>query len=156
MVGDLSHLDERGNARMVDVGAKATTDREAVAEAVVVLSAATLRALMDGSLPKGDAAAVARVAAIQAAKRTADLIPLCHPLPLSAVEVDIEEIEVGVRLTVTVRTTDRTGVEMEALTGASVGALTIYDMVKGLERGAEIGPVRLLRKSGGASGKWER
>ncbi len=155
-MGDLSHLDERGNARMVDVGAKATTDREAVAEAVVVLSAATLRALMDGSLPKGDAAAVARVAAIQAAKRTADLIPLCHPLPLSAVEVDIEEIEVGVRLTVTVRTTGRTGVEMEALTGASVGALTIYDMVKGLERGAEIGPVRLLRKSGGASGKWER
>ncbi|MEE9582235.1 MAG: cyclic pyranopterin monophosphate synthase MoaC [Acidimicrobiia bacterium] len=155
-MGDLSHLDERGNARMVDVGAKATTDREAVAEAVVVLSEATLRALMDGSLPKGDAAAVARVAAIQAAKRTADLIPLCHPLPLSAVEVDIEEIEVGVRLTVTVRTTDRTGVEMEALTGASVGALTIYDMVKGLERGAEIGPVRLLRKSGGASGKWER
>ncbi len=155
-MGDLSHLDERGNARMVDVGAKATTDREAVAEAVVVLSAATLRALMDGSLPKGDAAAVARVAAIQAAKRTADLIPLCHPLPLSAVEVEIEEIEVGVRLTVTVRTTGRTGVEMEALTGASVGALTIYDMVKGLERGAEIGPVRLLRKSGGASGKWER
>jgi len=155
-VGDLSHLDERGNARMVDVGAKATTDREAVAEAVVVLSKATLGALMDGSLPKGDATAVARVAAIQAAKRTADLIPLCHPLPLSAVEVDIEEIEVGVRLTVTVRTTDRTGVEMEALTGASVGALTIYDMVKGLERGAEIGPVRLLRKSGGASGKWER
>lgn len=155
-MGDLSHLDERGNARMVDVGAKATTDREAVAEAVVVLSEATLSALTDGTLPKGDAVAVARVAAIQAAKRTADLIPLCHPLPLSAVEVDIEEIEVGVRLTVTVRTTDRTGVEMEALTGASVGALTIYDMVKGLERGAEIGPVRLLRKSGGASGEWER
>ena len=153
---DLSHLDERGNARMVDVGAKTTTDREAVAEAVVVLSEATLRALMDGSLPKGDAAAVARVAAIQAAKRTADLIPLCHPLRLSAVEVAIEEVESGVRLTVTVRTTDQTGVEMEALTGASVGALTIYDMVKGIERGAEIGPVRLLRKSGGASGKWER
>ncbi len=155
-MGDLSHLDERGNARMVDVGGKTTTDREAVAEAVVVLSEATLRALMDGSLPKGDAAAVARVAAIQAAKRTADLIPLCHPLRLSAVEVAIEEVESGVRLTVTVRTTDRTGVEMEALTGASVGALTIYDMVKGIERGAEIGPVRLLRKSGGASGKWER
>ena len=121
-MGDLSHLDERGNARMVDVGHKTTTDREAVAEAVVVLSEATLKALMDGSLPKGDAAAVARVAAIQAAKRTADLIPLCHPLRLSAVEVDIEEVESGVRLTVTVRTTDRTGVEMEALTGASVGA----------------------------------
>ncbi|MCH7586190.1 MAG: cyclic pyranopterin monophosphate synthase MoaC [Acidobacteria bacterium] len=156
MVGELSHLDERGNARMVDVGAKASTDREAVAEAVVVLSEATLRALMDGSLPKGDAVAVARVAAIQAVKRTADLIPLCHPLPLSAVEVDIEQIDSGVRLTVTVRTTDRTGVEMEALTGVSVGALTIYDMVKGLERGVEIGPVRLLRKSGGASGTWER
>ncbi len=155
-MGDLSHLDERGNARMVDVGAKTTTDREAVAEAVVVLSEATLRALMDGSLPKGDAAAVARVAAIQAAKRTADLIPLCHPLSLSAVEVAIEEVESGVRLTVTVRTTDRTGVEMEALTGAAVGALTIYDMVKGIERGVQIGPVRLLRKSGGASGKWER
>ena len=155
-MGDLSHLDERGNARMVDVGAKTTTDREAVAEAVVVLSEPTLRALMDGSLPKGDAAAVARVAAIQAVKRTADLIPLCHPLSLSAVEVAIEEVESGVRLTVTVRTTDRTGVEMEALTGAAVGALTIYDMVKGIERGAEIGPVRLLRKSGGASGKWER
>lgn len=155
-MGELSHLDERGNARMVDVGAKASTDREAVAEAVVVLSEATLRALMDGSLPKGDAVAVARVAAIQAVKRTADLIPLCHPLPLSAVEVDIEQIDSGVRLTVTVRTTDRTGVEMEALTGVSVGALTIYDMVKGLERGAEIGPVRLLRKSGGASGTWER
>lgn len=155
-MGELSHLDERGNARMVDVGAKASTDREAVAEAVVVLSEATLRALMDGSLPKGDAVAVARVAAIQAVKRTADLIPLCHPLRLSAVEVDIEQIDSGVRLTVTVRTTDRTGVEMEALTGVSVGALTIYDMVKGLERGAEIGPVRLLRKSGGASGTWER
>lgn len=155
-MGELSHLDERGNARMVDVGAKASTDREAVAEAVVVLSEATLRALMEGSLPKGDAVAVARVAAIQAVKRTADLIPLCHPLPLSAVEVDIEQIDSGVRLTVTVRTTDRTGVEMEALTGVSVGALTIYDMVKGLERGVEIGPVRLLRKSGGASGTWER
>jgi len=155
-VDDLSHLDERGDARMVDVGGKAITDREAIAEAGVVMSESTRRAFMDGSLPKGDAAAVARVAAIQAAKRTADLIPLCHPLPLSAVEVEIEETGYGVRLVVTVRTTDRTGVEMEALTGASVGALTIYDMVKGLERGAEIGPVRLLRKSGGAGGTWER
>lgn len=153
---DLSHLDERGDARMVDVGGKPATDREAIAEALVVMSESTRSALMDGSLPKGDAAAVARVAAIQAAKRTADLIPLCHPLPLSAVEVDIEEAEDGIRLVVTVRTTDRTGVEMEALTGAAVGALTIYDMVKGLERGAEIGPVRLLRKSGGAGGTWER
>ena len=153
---ELTHLDERGRARMVDVGAKDSTDREAVAEAVVILAEATRTALFGGSLPKGDAVAVARVAAIQAAKRTAELIPLCHPLALSAVEVEIEQIEVGARLVVTVRTTDRTGVEMEALTGASVGALTLYDMVKGVERGAEIGPIRLLRKSGGASGRWER
>lgn len=153
---ELTHLDETGSARMVDVGAKAASDRQAVAEAVVILSKATRAALFDGSLPKGDATAVARVAAIQAAKRTADLIPLCHPLALSSITVEIEEVDVGARLVVTVATTDRTGVEMEALTGASVGALTIYDMVKGIERGAEIGPVRLLRKSGGASGKWER
>jgi len=155
-VDELTHLDETGSARMVDVGAKAPSDRQAVAEAVVVLSESTRAALFEGSLPKGDATAVARVAAIQAAKRTAELIPLCHPLALSSVTVDIEEVDVGARLVVTVRTTDRTGVEMEALTGASIGALTIYDMVKGIERGAEIGPVRLLRKSGGSSGEWER
>ena len=153
---ELTHLDERGNARMVDVGAKDRSDREAVAEAIVVLSDSTRAALFDGSLPKGDAVAVARVAAIQSVKRTAELIPLCHALYVSAVEVDIEELGTGVRVVVTVRTTDRTGVEMEALTGAAVGALTIYDMVKGLERGAEIGPVRLLRKSGGQSSLWER
>ncbi len=153
---ELTHLDETGSARMVDVGGKAPSDRQAVAEAVVILSKSTRAALFEGSLPKGDATAVARVAAIQAAKRTADLIPLCHPLALSSVTVEIEEIEVGARIVVTVATTDRTGVEMEALTGASIGALTIYDMVKGIERGAEIGPVRLLRKSGGASGEWER
>jgi cyclic pyranopterin phosphate synthase len=156
LVDDLTHLDETGSARMVDVGAKAPSDRQAVAEAVVILSPSTRAALFEGSLPKGDATAVARVAAIQAAKRTAELIPLCHPLALSSITVDIEEIDVGARLVVTVGTTDRTGVEMEALTGASVGALTIYDMVKGVERGAEIGPVRLLRKSGGASGEWDR
>lgn len=153
---ELTHLDDQGNARMVDVGSKESTDREAVAEAIVVLSEATRVALFGGSLPKGDAIAVARVAAIQAAKRTSDLIPLCHPLSLSSVDVSIEQIEVGVRLVVTARTTDRTGIEMEAMTGASVGALTLYDMVKGIERGVEIGPVRLLRKSGGASGLWER
>lgn len=141
---------------MVDVGGKERTDREAVAEAVVTLTEGTRRALFDGALPKGDAVAVARVAAIQAAKRSADLIPLCHPLALSAVEVAIEAIESGARVVATVRTTDRTGVEMEALTAASVGALTIYDMVKGIERGAEIGPVRLLAKSGGRSGEWTR
>jgi cyclic pyranopterin phosphate synthase len=141
---------------MVDVGDKEVTHREAVAEALVSLSEDTRRALFDGALPKGDAVAVARVAAIQAAKRTADLIPLCHPLAVSAVEVDIEAVDSGARVVATVRTTDRTGVEMEALTAASVGALTIYDMVKGIERAAEIGPVRLLAKSGGRSGEWSR
>ncbi len=153
---DLTHLDERGNARMVDVGGKEVTERRAVAEALVALSDSTKRALFAASLPKGDAAAVARIAAIQAAKRTADLIPLCHPLPLSAVDVDVIEVESGARILVTVRTRARTGVEMEAMTAASIGALTIYDMVKALDRGAEIGPVRLLEKSGGASGEWTR
>lgn len=141
---------------MVDVGGKPTTDRQATAEAFVALKDATRAALFSASLPKGDAAAVARVAAIQAAKRTSDLIPLCHPLSLSAVSVDVEEVASGARVVVTVRTTGRTGVEMEALTGAAVGALTIYDMVKAVQRGAEIGPVRLLAKSGGSSGEWER
>lgn len=151
-----THFDERGSARMVDVGAKAPSDRAAVAESVVVMSRSTRAALFEGSLPKGDAAAVARVAAIQAAKRTSELIPLCHPLSLSSITVEIDEIDAGVRIVVAVGTTDRTGVEMEAMTAASVGALTIYDMVKGMERGVEIGPVRLLKKSGGASGEWTR
>ena len=153
---ELSHLDNRGQARMVDVAGKDRTDREAVAESVVGLSEQTRAALFDRSLPKGDAVAAARIAAIQAAKRTAELIPLCHPLALTAVEVDVAEAAEGARVVATVRTTDRTGVEMEAMTAAAVGALTIYDMVKGLDRGAEIGPVRLLRKSGGASGEWAR
>jgi len=155
-VSDLSHFDDSGAARMVDVGAKAVTDREAVAEAVVRLSTETRALLFGGELPKGDAVAVARVAAIQAAKRTADLIPLCHPLPLSAVDVEIAEQEEGVRITATVRTTGRTGVEMEALTAASVGALAIYDMVKGVERGATVEHIRLLSKRGGSSGEWSR
>lgn len=150
------HLDERGDARMIDVGGKAESERRAVAEALVVMADDTRRALFEGRLPKGDAGAVARVAAIQAAKRTADLIPLCHPLPLSAVDVDVEETATGALVRVTVATTARTGVEMEALTAASVGALTIYDMVKGVERGVTIGPVRLVHKSGGASGEWSR
>jgi cyclic pyranopterin phosphate synthase len=153
---EFSHLDKRGQARMVDVGSKNVTEREAVAEATVLLSPPVRDALFGGGLPKGDALAVARVAGIQAAKRTADLIPLCHPLPLSAVSIDLDETEVGVRVVSTVRTTDRTGVEMEALTAASVAALTIYDMVKGVERAAEITDVRLLRKIGGKSGEWQR
>jgi len=155
-VNELTHIDEQGRARMVDVGGKPTTEREAVAETFVTMSHDTRALLIEGTLPKGDAIGVARIAAIQAAKRTADLIPLCHPLPLSAIDVAIEPVDSGVRLAVTVRTTDRTGVEMEALTGASVGALTIYDMVKGVERGAEIGPTRLVSKRGGSSGEWSR
>lgn len=155
-VDDLTHLDDQGDARMVDVGDKPETRRRAVAEGYLSLTEQTRSALFEGRLPKGDAAAVARVAAIQAAKRTSDLVPLCHPLPLTAIDVDIEEVESGARIAVTVETSARTGVEMEALTGASVGLLTIYDMVKGLERGAEMGPVRLVEKSGGASGEWSR
>lgn len=153
---ELTHLDDQGRPRMIDVGAKAETEREATAEAIVHLSPATRAALFGGSLPKGDALAVARVAAITGAKRTADLIPLCHPISLTAVEADVEQIEEGARVVVTVRTVGRTGVEMEAITGASIGAITLYDMVKALERGAEIGAVRLIAKSGGRSGEWHR
>lgn len=153
---DLTHLDEHGAARMVDVGAKPVTERRAIAEAVVILSDGARTALLEGTLPKGDATAVARIAAIQGAKRTADLIPLCHPLPLTAIGVDVAAAPEGVRITVTVATTSQTGVEMEAMTGASIGALAVYDMVKGIDRGASIGPVRLLQKSGGVSGDWSR
>jgi len=152
----MTHLDDQGRARMVDVSDKPETDREAAAEARVTLAPATRQALFSGDLPKGDARAVVRLAAIMGAKRTADLVPLCHPIGLSAVEADIEEIEQGARIEVRVRTTGRTGVEMEAMTGAALGAIALYDMVKGLDRGAEIGPVRLLRKSGGRSGEWRR
>ncbi len=155
-MAELPHLDDAGRARMVDVGGKPPTERRAVAEAVVVMEAATRDALFGGELPKGDAVAVARVAAIMAAKRTPDLVPLCHPLPLASVAVDIERVDAGARIEATVTTTAPTGVEMEALTAAAVGALTLYDMVKGIERGVEIGPVRLVHKSGGRSGTWER
>jgi len=152
----LTHLDDEGKARMIDVGGKAPTDREATAEAVILLSGETRKALFSGGLPKGDARAVARVAAIQGVKRTADLVPLCHPIPLTGVDVDITEVPEGARIEVGVRTTAPTGVEMEAMTGAALGAITIYDMVKGIDRGAEIGPIRLLTKSGGRSGEWSR
>jgi cyclic pyranopterin phosphate synthase len=154
----LTHLDPEGNARMVDVGAKPPTDRRAVARAVVRVSPATAAAVAAGDAPKGDVLGVARIAGIQAAKRTAELIPLCHPLPLSFVGVDGEiDAHAGVIvLTAEARTTGPTGVEMEALTAASVAALTVYDMVKGIERGAEIAEVVLLEKSGGRSGTWTR
>jgi cyclic pyranopterin phosphate synthase len=139
---------------MVDVTAKEVTAREATAEAVVTMNADTLEALTARKLDKGDALEVARIAGIMAAKRTSDLIPLCHPIVLGAVEVSFDVSSTGVRVVATVKTTERTGVEMEALTAATVAALTIYDMVKGIERGVEIGPVRLLSKSGGRSGEW--
>jgi cyclic pyranopterin phosphate synthase len=152
----LSHLDDQGRAHMVDIGDKPVTAREAVAEALVTLSAEARDALLGGGLAKGDAWAVARIAAIQGVKRTAEMIPLCHPIPITGVEVDLAGTPDGARIQVTVRTTGPTGVEMEAITGAALGAVTIYDMVKGIDRGAEIGPVRLLAKSGGRSGEWRR
>lgn len=152
----LSHLDDEGRANMVDVGGKDVTERVATAEAIVTMSTSTRGLLFGGDLPKGDAIAVTRVAAIMGAKRTPDLVPLCHPLDLTSIDVDVESVELGARIEVTCRTSGRTGVEMEAMTGASIGAVTLYDMIKGVDRGAEIGPVRLLRKSGGKSGDWRR
>ncbi len=140
---------------MVDVGGKAVTDRRAVAAAVVRLSPETVRAVRTGDAPKGDVVGTARLAGIQAAKRTPELIPLCHPLPLSFVEVRIEVRDTGVAIEAEARTTAQTGVEMEALTAASVAALTVYDMVKGIERGVEIGEIKLIEKTGGRE-DWSR
>lgn len=151
-----SHLDESGHARMVDVSAKDVTAREAVAEGFVQLSADAVRALRDDTAPKGDVLAVARIAGIQGAKRTADLVPLCHPLSLSQVVVELGIDDHGVRVSATVRTTDRTGVEMEALTAVSVAALTVVDMIKAVDRAAVISDIRVLAKSGGRTGEWRR
>ena len=151
-----SHLDKRGEMRMVEVGEKLETMRRAVAEAHVRLSPEVRRSLVEGTLPKGDALAVVRLAGIMAAKRTSELIPLCHPLPLSGIEVKIVPSREGMVITAAVRTTARTGVEMEAMVAVSVAALALYDMVKGLDRGAVIGPIRLLEKAGGKSGEWRR
>ncbi len=158
MAGELTHLDAQGTARMVDVAAKPVSDRRAVARAVVTMPPAVAQAVAAGDAPKGDVLGVARIAGIQAAKRTSELIPLCHPLALSFVGVEGEiDVEAGtITLTAEARTTGPTGVEMEALTAASVAALTVYDMVKGLERGAEITSVALLEKAGGKSGHWRR
>jgi cyclic pyranopterin monophosphate synthase len=154
----LSHLDDEGRARMVDVGAKEETERRAVARATVRMSPATAAAVARGDAPKGDVIGTARLAGIQAAKRTAELIPLCHQLPLTFadVEADVDEARGTVTLVAIARTRARTGVEMEAMTAAGVAALTVYDMVKGLERGVEISQVVLLEKSGGRSGDWKR
>ncbi|HET8980036.1 MAG TPA: cyclic pyranopterin monophosphate synthase MoaC [Solirubrobacteraceae bacterium] len=157
-MSELTHLDATGQARMVDVGDKPPTERRAVARAVVRVSPETAARVKAGDAPKGDVLGVARIAGIQGAKRTSELIPLCHPLALSYVGVDGSvNVETGeIELIAEARTTGPTGVEMEALTAASVAALTIYDMVKGVERGAEIASVALLEKSGGRSGHWRR
>ena len=154
----LTHLDESGSARMVDVGAKPATERRAVAQALVRVSPQTAQAVSAGDAPKGDVLGVARIAGIQAAKRTAELIPLCHPLALSYIGVEgtIDTDAGAIALTAEARTTGPTGVEMEALTAASVAALTVYDMIKGVERGAVISEVSLREKSGGRSGEWRR
>jgi cyclic pyranopterin monophosphate synthase len=151
----LTHVDESGAARMVDVSAKPATAREALAECIVRMAPATIQAVREGT-PKGDALQVARVAGIMAAKRTSELIPLCHPLALTSVDVDFELLEDGVRVLARVRVSGQTGVEMEALTAASVAGLTLIDMTKGVERGVSIESVRLLEKSGGRSGTWKR
>ncbi|MFZ1994034.1 MAG: cyclic pyranopterin monophosphate synthase MoaC [Solirubrobacteraceae bacterium] len=157
-MSELTHLDAAGQATMVDVSDKPATERRARARAVVRVSPATAAKVRDGNAPKGDVIGVARIAGIQAAKRTSELIPLCHPLSLSYVGVEgVIDVEAGeIELTVDARTTGPTGVEMEALTAASVAALTVYDMVKGVERGAEIASVALVEKSGGRSGEWQR
>jgi cyclic pyranopterin monophosphate synthase len=154
----LTHLDERGRARMVDVGSKPASERRALARAVVRVSPQTAAAVARGEAPKGDVLGVARIAGIQAAKRTAELIPLCHPLGLSFVNVDgtIDAEGGAITLEAEAHTTAPTGVEMEAMCAAAVAALTVYDMVKGLERGAVIEAVELLEKSGGRSGNWRR
>ena len=153
---ELTHVDKEGRARMVDVTAKSETVRLARAEAMVEMAPDTVRLLRDRHLPKGDALEVARIAGIQAAKRTAELIPMCHPLPLSKVDVRCGLKAGGVEIRTVVRTTAVTGVEMEALVAASVAALTVYDMCKALDKGIEIRDVRLERKSGGKSGDYNR
>jgi cyclic pyranopterin phosphate synthase len=150
----ITHLDEEGRARMVDVGAKSITAREATAEALVRLGEAAASAVREGAVKKGDVLAVAQVAGVMGAKATPTLIPLCHPLPLSGISLDFAWEGDDLRIQATVRTTAQTGVEMEALTAVSVAALTVYDMVKAIERGVRIEAIRLLHKSGGQRGEW--
>ena len=154
----LTHIDERGRARMVDVGGKEATRREAIAEAIVTMSRDTLRLVVEGQLKKGDVFGAARLAGIMAAKKTPELIPLCHPLPIDAVHLDftVDEGASSVVIHATVGTTARTGVEMEAMVAAAVAALTIYDMCKAAEKGITITGINLIRKSGGKSGLWQK
>lgn len=152
----LSHLDEKGRARMVDVSDKPISRRVALAEGTVIMRRETLAAIRSGETPKGDVLTVARLAAIGGAKHTAQLIPLCHPLPIEAidVEIDLDDDLPGLRIRVSVSAESRTGVEMEAMSAAAIGALAVYDMIKGIDRGLAIGPIRLLEKRGGRSGTW--
>ncbi len=152
----LTHLDDQGAAHMVDITTKAETKRIAVAEGHIRMSATTKDAILDQGLPKGDAIATARIAAIMAAKKTAELIPLCHPLSLSRIDIAFTETENGIAITATIATTGKAGVEMEALAAVSTGALTLYDMAKAVEPEMEIGPIRLISKTGGKSGLWQR
>ena len=151
---EFPHLDPDGEVHMVDVGGKDVTQRLARAECSVAMTDATADALFGGQLPKGDALASIRLAGIMGAKRTSDLIPLCHPIPIDGVTVSVERVDTGARIVATVTTSGRTGVEMEAMTAVTVAALALYDMVKGVERGVELGRVRLLHKAGGRSGEW--
>ncbi|MEC8422974.1 MAG: cyclic pyranopterin monophosphate synthase MoaC [Myxococcota bacterium] len=153
-MAQLTHITPEGDARMVDVGGKPDTDRLAVAEGFVALSVEALSAITEQRVRKGDVLAIAQLAGIQAAKRTADLVPLCHPLPIDGVEVHVAPAGGRVRVEATVRTRWRTGVEMEALTAVSAACLTVYDMVKAIDRGMRIEGVRLLEKRGGRSGDW--
>lgn len=150
----LTHLNSQGEAHMVDISSKQDTSRLALAQSIVDLTPPILAAITDKTLPKGDLFATVRIAAIQAAKKCSDLIPLCHPLPLSKVTVDIALDKTQLVITVECKTTGKTGVEMEALTAASVGALTAYDMCKGIDKGMVISQVKLLKKTGGKSGEW--
>ena len=156
MAPDFTHLDDSGAARMVDVSGKSVTDRTAVATGRVLVSSEVISLLRGDGVPKGDALAVARLAGIMGAKQTPSLIPLCHPLAISGVTVDLVVVDDAVEITATVRTTDRTGVEMEALTAVSVAGLTVIDMVKAVDKAAVITDVRIESKSGGKSGEWRR
>lgn len=152
----LTHFDAQGRAVMVDVSAKAVTSRTATARARVVMDPATLAVIVAGTAKKGDVLGTARLAGIMASKRTASLIPLCHPLPIDAVTVELEPADDGIEIAATVRTTGRTGVEMEALTAASVAALTVYDMCKAIDRGMRIDGLRVVHKDGGKSGEYRQ
>jgi len=152
--GDLTHLDEAGAARMVDVSAKPDTERRAIATGRITMSRDAAVAIGAGTTPKGDVLAAARIAGILAAKRTGELIPLCHPLPITSATIDLTVEQDGVTATATITTTGRTGVEMEAMTAVSVALLTIYDMAKAIDKGMEIGAIRLVSKTGGKSGDW--